>query len=270
MKLNKDFKNKAGIYRIHCGDRDYIGSSKNLYNRLAVHFSQLRGNYHHSIFMQRVFNKYGEENFNFEILETIEYNEEELRKLEEKYMNEYSGDFNSTTPRTYNHSKEMRKKISNTLKERYKNGEINNPRLNTGRKITLYNKYGNIVKENILVKKCVEFLNLSNRSVINNLIRHNRYIAKKKYIVISEEESFEDYIKYIYKQKGRYIPAFKVFDNKIERCSSASKEYAVDKILKNNLCYYGNKNKCYYTFLGLINKMPYYEETHNITTEQKR
>lgn len=61
---------KQGIYAIinKLNNNFYIGSSKDLIRRKDVHFSKLRNNKHHSIYLQRSFNNYKEENFEFIIL----------------------------------------------------------------------------------------------------------------------------------------------------------------------------------------------------------
>lgn len=61
---------EIGIYKIenkingHC----YIGSSKNIKKRWYEHKRRLRNGKHHSIVLQRAWIKYGEDNFNFELL----------------------------------------------------------------------------------------------------------------------------------------------------------------------------------------------------------
>lgn len=47
----------------------YIGSTKNFKKRCREHTTQLKGNYHCNIKLQRAWNKYGEESFEFIILE---------------------------------------------------------------------------------------------------------------------------------------------------------------------------------------------------------
>ena len=37
----------------------YIGSAKNIKDRIRCHLKDLRDNKHHSVYLQRVFNKYG-------------------------------------------------------------------------------------------------------------------------------------------------------------------------------------------------------------------
>lgn len=66
--------NESGVYKIIniTNDKCYIGSAINLYKRFSVHKRMLRRNIHHSILLQRAWNKYGEENFVFETVEKCE------------------------------------------------------------------------------------------------------------------------------------------------------------------------------------------------------
>ncbi len=61
----------AGIYVIWSSfnNRVYIGSTKNLNCRWTHHKHKLRDGTHHNVFLQRTFNKYGENIFEFGILE---------------------------------------------------------------------------------------------------------------------------------------------------------------------------------------------------------
>lgn len=76
----------VGIYRIRnvINDKCYYGSSKNIKKRWSKHKSQLKYNRHENILLQRAWNKYGEENFIFEIVELC--NEIELLLVEQKYL----------------------------------------------------------------------------------------------------------------------------------------------------------------------------------------
>lgn len=64
----------SGIYKIinAVTNKIYIGSAIYLEKRKNAHFYYLKKNKHHSIKLQNSFNKYGEENFKFEILELVE------------------------------------------------------------------------------------------------------------------------------------------------------------------------------------------------------
>ena len=66
-------KNKkiSGIYKITCkpNNKIYIGQSIDVYDRLfRQHRTQLRNNSHDNSHLQNAFNKYGEENFEFELI----------------------------------------------------------------------------------------------------------------------------------------------------------------------------------------------------------
>lgn len=76
-----------GIYKITntINNKFYIGSAVNLYDRFLHHRKRLRGNYHNNQYLQRAFNKYGEDKFIFEIIETID-NKDNLLSLEQEWL----------------------------------------------------------------------------------------------------------------------------------------------------------------------------------------
>lgn len=64
-----------GIYTITnlVNNKIYVGSSTRcIYKRVKDHIYALKNNKHHSIHLQRAYNKYGNDNFQFEILEECE------------------------------------------------------------------------------------------------------------------------------------------------------------------------------------------------------
>lgn len=77
----------CGIYYIQnkITKQLYIGQSKTLILRRNRHFSHLRKNKHHNSHLQNSFNKYGEKNFEYGIIQYCK--EEELDELEIAYMN---------------------------------------------------------------------------------------------------------------------------------------------------------------------------------------
>ena len=261
MKVNKNWNNLSGIYKISFRNRCYIGSTKNLYSRLAQHISHLRHNKHHSKFMQRCFNKYGEEEFEIEIIEVLDYEEELLRSRELFYIEQFKAQFNSTTPIEYHHSTRMKKQISKTLKRKYKSGEIVNPRLDKGSKLSIYNFKGELLYSNILVKEAVELLSLSNRSVLNNHLRSGRAISCQNYIIIPENKDFQFLYDWIIKQLGKNIPLYKIDKNgEITRCSSSSIQKILSKVYNSpDFMYYSKHKESYYTFIGNIIKCPFYK-----------
>ena len=62
---------RSGIYRIANGGKYYVGSAINIQRRFAQHISALRSSRHHSIKLQRAWDKYGEAEFVFEVIEDV-------------------------------------------------------------------------------------------------------------------------------------------------------------------------------------------------------
>jgi len=78
---------KCGIYRIKniINNNCYYGSSKNINKRWNRHKNELNKNKHHNVILQRAWNKYGENNFIFEIMEECAI--DELLIKEQNYLN---------------------------------------------------------------------------------------------------------------------------------------------------------------------------------------
>jgi len=71
--MNKSTKQLSGIYKIIClaNNKFYIGSSENIDKRLKNHIRLLKNNKHFNPHLQNAWYKYKEENFRFEIVETV-------------------------------------------------------------------------------------------------------------------------------------------------------------------------------------------------------
>ena len=82
---------QSGIYRIRniIDDKGYIGSASYFNHRFIGHRTVLRKNKHHSIHLQRAWNKYGEDQFKFEIIEILENPTKELLLQREQYWIDY-------------------------------------------------------------------------------------------------------------------------------------------------------------------------------------
>lgn len=118
-----------GIYCIKnlVNNKVYIGSTLfNFKKRFQEHKRRLIGKCHHSIYLSRSVEKHGIENFQFEILEIIE-DSSIIRSKESEYIDVYES---ISTKKGYNISNVTnqppldvltKKKISNSLKEKYKN-----------------------------------------------------------------------------------------------------------------------------------------------------
>jgi len=89
-----------GIYSITCkvsGNR-YIGSTKNLYERWMKHRGLLRRNLHHCRHLQFAWNKYGEEEFEFEVLETCLPEDTILVSREQTWIDKFKKNLYNSMP----------------------------------------------------------------------------------------------------------------------------------------------------------------------------
>lgn len=112
-----------GVYLIKntLTDTAYVGSSVNIKTRWTVHKSSLRGGYHANVHLQRAWNKYGEQAFQFVVLELCSV--ETLREIEQKWLDfhrkeskVYNMAINTSDPMTGRvSSEETRQKISRAL-----------------------------------------------------------------------------------------------------------------------------------------------------------
>lgn len=85
----------SGIYKIinRINGKYYVGSSKDIYGgsrgyigRWKQHKNELNKNIHKNLHLQNSWNKYGEQNFDFVIVENIEPIRKKLLKVEQKYL----------------------------------------------------------------------------------------------------------------------------------------------------------------------------------------
>ena len=79
-----------GVYMIKCliNGKVYIGKSNDVKRRWREHKSRLKRNNHENEKLQYDWNKYGEDNFKFKLIENYD-NEEFGIELEKKYINKY-------------------------------------------------------------------------------------------------------------------------------------------------------------------------------------
>lgn len=74
---------EAGVYLIsnNVNGKCYVGSTIHLDQRRREHFSKLANNKHINAHLQNAYNKYGREAFDFEVLETIDIDDNIKDKL---------------------------------------------------------------------------------------------------------------------------------------------------------------------------------------------
>jgi group I intron endonuclease len=88
---------KSGVYAIvnKNNGHKYIGSSDNIYRRWGDHKSTLRRNGHHSTYLQRAWNKYGEDDFMLLVL--LECVKEDCRIKEQEFIENLHPEYNIAT-----------------------------------------------------------------------------------------------------------------------------------------------------------------------------
>lgn len=123
--LFKEDKSKSGIYRIInvITNKSYIGSSVNFYKRMKKHSQDLIKNKHHSSYLQNSYNKYGKENFVFEIIAFCP--KEYIIKLEQWFLDNLKPEYNIRT----NAKSNLGLKMSASTKEKLR-------KINIGKKMT--------------------------------------------------------------------------------------------------------------------------------------
>ena len=72
-----------GIYKVKnlINSKVYIGQSVDIEKRWSTHIAELNNNYHYNAHLQRAWNKYGKENFEFSIVEECDVNQLNQREI---------------------------------------------------------------------------------------------------------------------------------------------------------------------------------------------
>ena len=169
---------KSGIYQIlnHTNNKCYIGSSKHLLNRWSKeHKPALNSNKHYNRHLQNAWNKYGETNFEFIILEECP-----IEKLTEK--EEYWIENHKSWDRNYGYnltrfangrriiSDETRQNMSESAIKSWKEKE--DEFYNTGTRLQVVQLF----KQGVSKNKITKLLNIDRNTVYDILIYHKLHI----------------------------------------------------------------------------------------------
>jgi group I intron endonuclease len=149
----------------------YIGSTNNMTRRYIRHRTELNTNRHPNEYLQRSWNKYGEESFDFIILTTC--GEHQLLKKEVEYIDKYHSldatfGYNLTLPKkvaTRNISKEHSKKLSDA-KKGITPTNFEEMQKTRWKSVDFY-IYGKFVENYVSVKKASEALGVSSQTILN-------------------------------------------------------------------------------------------------------
>ena len=264
--INTNLKNKCGVYvitNLKNGKR-YVGSSKNIYDRLHSHIHLLNKNKAHNAHLQAAWNKYGAQSFDYGILCYCSL--EEQFDIEQYYISVLKPEYNLTLNVVANTghpcSEEAKVKISNTLKERYRTGEITTYKQEHNWKecwvydittYTLYKHFKNITDicrdlkyhrtsvnaTSVLRDKyCIMFEELDDSNIHNKIDEEFKKCTSSfgKYL-ISEENGIYTYHRTL-KECAKYIG---IYFSSIQKHSSATKENPyIPKKFPNVKIYFSN------------------------------
>lgn len=222
----------SGIYKFTniINNKIYIGSTKNLRKRFNQHINLLKLQKHHSIHFQNSYNKYGENNFIYEIIELCD--EKDLLLREQYYLDtllfaqDYMNNLNSKfLELSYNINPTTSSRLGTTQsKESIKKSKMNNPnRIEVyqfnfnGEFIKEYLSCGDAAIENNISKGAISKCCLDEQEYCGNFI----YCSKEKYN--NNINGIKDYIdslkivpfiKEIW-NKGKNIKSHNKFDKKV-------------------------------------------------------
>lgn len=257
MKINHRLLNEnCGVYKIinKTNNKIYIGSSKNIYDRLHSHFFELKHNRHHNKHLQYSYNKYGVDSFEHEVIEFCDLEKQFAR--EQYYITklkpEYNKVLNVIAVTGYSPTQEVRERISETLKLKYKEGIIDCYRqMHAWKKHFVYDIYNfKLIKGCRNRKECLEFLNMKGFPDTEHGITKNQFI-----ISMTKFKKTFDIRNYIYKNY------FKDHKNKYLIVKHNDQIYYF--LNRNDLCKFVNIHRSFY-YRNIKNKEYYLHEDYEI------
>lgn len=113
-----DFPKSSGIYIIMntANEKCYVGQSDNVDRRIKAHKCALRNGTHYNNYLQRSWDKYGEDSFEFALLEACSKSDLDARemyyiKLYDAFNNGYNMNIGGSSNRGYRHTDASRQKM---------------------------------------------------------------------------------------------------------------------------------------------------------------
>lgn len=191
-KVTKELWKKSGIYCIVNTEnqKKYVGSSKNIYQRLQKHRAYLRKNMHENQKLQNSWNKYGESSFQYFILEFCPI--EQLINREQFYIDTIKPWYNITLKvERLEMSEESKSKMSKSRKEGFEKGTI---QLYQEKPIHQYSLEGHYIQSFKSIKEAAAKTGIP-RSSINRFLE-GKYKKGGDYLwSLTKEESIPSYTK---------------------------------------------------------------------------
>lgn len=244
QRITQILNKRSGIYCIvnNKTQKKYVGSSKNLYQRLLVHRAMLRKGNHANSKLQNSWDKHGEESFTYLILEYCP--EEDLLRQEQYYINTIKPWYNVVlSVEEVRISEESKSKMSITRKARLASGEIP---IYQKKRIYRYSLEGVYIDEFESIKQASQVLNIS-QSTIHRFLNGEYKKGGGFLWSYTKEESLPPYVKpikdnsFLNKEvevtdletgEVRYYPSLKQFAESIHKYTAA-----IQHALRGNYAY---------------------------------
>lgn len=243
---NRHNNDQCGIYSItnKLNGKRYIGQTYNFKYRWMRHRSYLKHNTEHNAHLQNAWNKYGSENFEFEIIENCPFNQLDEREIFWiNYFDSKDNGYNFADGglgcKGYKHSEEEIRKMR----------MIQNPK-----PIVMLDLQGNYIREFISAGEAGDYLGKTSVSGIKRCCEKDKYKKAYGYIWVYKEDFDSDNIDldyYLSKNKNLPKPVLQYDKNMNlvhEYCSAyETKEYGFDSSTVSMAC-----NGKYDTYMGYI------------------
>lgn len=218
-QINYDLA-RGGIYYIKniITHKVYVGSAISFKVRKRSHFKELRGNYHHCSHLQNSFNKYNEEDFEFEVIKYVDI-KKQLIPEEQRYMDWYgAGNHDLCYNTEIKAGGNFRHKF--TKKQKQKMKDIMQKYAKT---VIQYDLNGKYIKAWPSITCAAKNMNLSKHSISNCCRGKSKSSAKSQW---SFEEDFENKINKKMKSKpspkGKAIFQYNINGEFIKEWNSAA------------------------------------------------
>lgn len=250
----------CGIYGIKnlVNEKMYVGQAINIYKRWKDHIDDLDEDKHYNLHLQRSWNLYGKENFDFFILE--ECSQEDLNQKEIFYVdkfNAYTNGYNQTRGGDgslgYRHSDDVIEKMCQIQQERFQdisNREImRNAHEFESKPILQIDFNGNVVSEWSSANWAAKMLNLNVIAITNALKCRQRKKTYAGYIWIYACDYNPDtfdldwYVNRQWKYKKYYqydlnYNLIKIWDSVIDAEKAGFRREAIYKCCKSHILTY--------------------------------
>jgi group I intron endonuclease len=191
-RVTQELWKKSGIYCIVNTDnqKKYVGSSKNIYQRLQKHRAYLRKNMHENCKLQNSWNKHGEDKFQYYVLEFCP--EKKLIEREQFFIDTIKPWYNITLEvQRLKMSDESRIKMSKSRKEGFEKGTVV---LYQEKPIHQYSLEGQYIQSFKSIKEASERTGVT-RSSINRFLE-GKYMKGGNFLwSLTKEESLPAYNK---------------------------------------------------------------------------